>query len=199
MYFVILGSIVGSGFMLSLIAIPGLIASPVTGLIAWWLARRRWLNGGREALAGIAYSVCLVLPWILLVVALRRGCLSSSTTNRSYLILYLAWLFGPLVTFGIVGANFQTLDSEPRPDYWWVGFSIFWGLVFLWVGSAAMTIKWWSGIKDVTVECLTGYRFIMPYALATICLWTTFGYMWVWERIVPPCTAIESTLRECIP
>ena len=185
--------------MLVLIAFPGLVVSPIAGLIAWRVARGRLLSGGRETLAGVAYSVCLFLPWILLVVALRRGRLSSSTVNNCYILLYLAWLIGPLITFGIMGANFQTLDSDPRPNFWWVGFSIFWGMVFLWVGSAAMTVKWWSGVEDVTAGCLTSFKFIMPYALACVCLWTLYIYMWVWEHVDQPCSGLDATLGACIP
>ena len=144
MFVVVLGPLLVALFMVSLIAIPSLVFSPIAGLIAWWSARSRLLNGGREALAGIAYSICLFLPWILLVVALRRGQMSSTAVHRCYILLYLAWLIGPLIAFGITSANFQSLESDPRPEYWWVGFGVFWGMVVLWVGSAAMTVKWWS-------------------------------------------------------
>ena len=69
-------------FMYFLLALPGLVLSPIAGLIAWRSARSSWLNGGREALAAVVYSICLILPWILLVVALRRGHLSGSTVHR---------------------------------------------------------------------------------------------------------------------
>ena len=196
---VVLGPLMVLGFMLYLMALPGLVVSPIAGLLAWWLARRRWLSGGREALVGVAYSVCLFLPWILLMVALKKGRLSSSTVNNWCILLHLAWLIGPVISFGIVGANFQTLDSDPRPNFWWVGFSVFWGMVVLWVGSATMTVKWWSGVEYVTVECLTSYRFIVPYTLAAVCLWTFAGYMWVWDRIEQPCTGLDATLGACIP
>ena len=191
--------IIVSGFMFVLIAIPGLIVSPIAGLIAWWSARSRWSKGGREALAGVAYSICLFLPWILLVVALRRGSLSSSAVNKCYILLYLAWLIGPLITFGIMGANLQTLDFDPRPNFWWVSFTLFLAMVFLWIGSAAMTLKWWSGAEDVTVERLTSFRFITPYALASVCLWTLYIYMRVWEQIDQPCIGLDATSGACIP
>ena len=191
-------------FMVYLMAIPGLVVSPIAGLLAWWLARRRRLGGGREALAGIAYSVCLFLPWILLMVALKKERLSSSTVNNFYILLHLAWVIGPFISLWIslwiVGANSPVLDSDPRPDYWWVGFVIFWGMLFLWIGSVAMTLKWWSGVdKDVTVECLTSFKFIVPYALACVSLWIISVQMWVWQRIEQPCTGIDATLGACTP
>lgn len=187
-------------FMVLLIAIPGLIASPIAGLIAWWSARGRFLNGGRVALAGVAYSICLFLPWILLVVALRRGSLSTSTVNKCYFLLYVAWLVSPLITFAIMGStDSNPLGSDPRPDFWWVGFTLFLAMVILWVGSAAMTRKWWSGAEEVTVERLTSFRFITPYALTSVCLWTFYLYMWVWEHINETCSERDAALAGCIP
>ena len=181
---IVLGPLMIALFMAYFIALPGLIFSPIAGLIAWQLARNRWLNGGREALSGVVYSACLILPWILLIVALRRGSLSSSTIKRCYILLYLAWLIGPVIAFATTSANFQTLDADPRPDFWWVGFSIFWGMLFLWIGSAAMTLKRWNGVEeDAVVECLTSFRFILPYALACVCVWTFSLYALVWETI----------------
>ena len=125
------------GFMLTLIAFPGLLVSPIAGLTTWRLARGRLLSGKREALAGVAYSICLFLPWILLVVALRRESLSGLTVNKCYVLLYLAWLIGPIITAGVGGAYFQSLVSDPRPEYWWVSVGVFVAMVILWVGSAA--------------------------------------------------------------
>ena len=185
-------------FMILLIAIPGLIASPIAGLIAWWSARGRWSDGGRVALAGVAYSICLFLPWILLVIALRRGSLSSSTVNRCYVLLYVAWLVGPLITFAMMGsADSNPLDSGPRPNFWWVGYTLFLVMVFLWIGSAVMTRKWWSRAEDVTVERLTRFRFITPDALASACLWTCYLYMWVWEHINETCSERDAALAGC--
>ena len=188
-----------TGVMLVLIAFPGLLVSPIAGLIAWRLARGRLLSGGREALAGVAYSICLFLPWVLLVVALRKGSLSSSTVNKSYMLLYLAWLIGPLITVGITGAYFPSLVSDPRPEYWWVSLGVFSGMVILWVGSAGMTRKWWNGVEDVTVDCLISIRFILPYALACVCLWTFYLFAQSGIGIEDACSEQQAVLAGCPP
>ena len=184
-------------FMIPLVALPGLVFSPIAGLITWRLARGRSLSGGREALAGVAYSICLFLPWILLVVALRRESLSSSTVNKSYILLYLAWLIGPLMAFGITGAHFQSLVADPRPEYWWVTVGVFLAMVILWVGSAGMTRKWWSGVEDVTVECLISFRFILPYALACFCVWIFAVFVQTGMGIEDACSERQAALAGC--
>ncbi len=186
-------------FMFSLIAVPSLVVSPIAGLIAWWSARGRLSNGVREALAGLAYSICLFLPWILLVVALRRGSLSSSAVNKCYILLYLAWLIGPLITLGITGAYYQSQVSDPRPEYWWVSLVVFCGMVILWVGSAGMTMKWWSGVEDVTVECLISFRFILPYVLACVCLWSFFVVARLGIGMEDACSEQQAMLAGCPP
>ena len=188
-----------TGFMLILIAFPGLLVSPIAGLIAWRLARGRLLSGGREALAGVVYSICLFLPWILLVVALRKGSLSRSAVNKCYILLYLAWLIGPLITVGITGAYFQSLVSDPRPEYWWVSFGVFSGMVILWVGSAGMTRNWWNGVEDVTVDCLISIRFILPYALACVCVWTFFVFAQSGIGAEDACSEQQAVLAGCPP
>ena len=175
--------------MVFLLVVPGLMWSPIAGLISWHNARNSWLNGGREALVGVAYSICLLLPWILLAVALKKGRLSSSAVNSFYFILYFAWLIGPIVFFGQAGAQFEVLQfnvgaGTPKPDYWLVAYSLFFGMLILWIGSGFIKLNaWWISKDDVTVaeevmvDDLIRFRFIMPYALAWGCTVVSYGYL----------------------
>lgn len=161
------------------VAIPGLVLAPFAALLAWYLSRRTGLRGLREAVAGAAYSAFLVAPCILLLIVLFRGRLSGSVVKACYVALYIVWLIGPVVFWGIYEAEtgYQLPDSDLSSTSL-IGSSIdnvvFWLMVSLWIGSALMTFKWWRSIEEVTIEHLTSFRFIMPYALACLSTWAFF-------------------------
>ena len=140
------------------VALPGLALAPLAALLAWYLARRRELRGVREALAGAAYSAFLVAPCILLIVVLVKGRLPCSVVKACYVALYILWLIGPVVFWGIhepepssqlLGSDLSSLSP--------IGSSIddvvFWAMVSLLVGSAFTTFKAWRFIEEVTSNC----------------------------------------------
>ena len=92
-----------------LLAIPGLVWSPFAALITWRMARSRGLDGERYALAGAAFSIFLLLPWLLLVTALHKRYVPDTAVRLSYVLLYFAWLVGPITLWGQWVAQWEFL------------------------------------------------------------------------------------------
>ena len=190
--------------LLTDVAIPGIILAPFAALLAWYLARRRGLKGVREGLAGAAYSAFLVAPCILLMIVLVRGRLPCSVVRVCYVALYIVWFIGPVVFWGIYDPEldnpFQDSDSRsPGLIGWSIDDVVFWVMVSLWVGSAFTTFRAWRSVEEVTIEHLTSFRFMLPYALACISVWTF--YLSARYGIIFPdtCSEFDAVLAGCIP
>lgn len=171
------------GSMTYLMALPGLAWSPFAALIAWRMARRNRINGGRYAIMGAASSVFLLLPWILLVGALHRG-VSDTAVRLSYVLLYLGWLVGPIMIWGQHVARFEILtslvlegSSETEPEHPVLAYGVFAAMVVMWTMSATLTLKKWNSVYDVTDHDLITLRHLTPFALAWTCTLVVQGYM----------------------
>ena len=199
-----LASLLVTAALFTDVAIPGLALAPFAALLAWYLSRRVGLRGAREALAGAAYSAFLVAPCILLMIVLFRGRLSGSVIKACYVALYIVWLIGPVVFWGIYEPEpgYQLPDSDLSGTSL-IGTSIddvvFWVIVSLWIGSALMTFKWWRSIEVATIEHLTSFRFIMPYALACLSIWAFFLSARYLTGFIEVCSERDAALAGCIP
>ncbi len=190
--------------LLTNVAIPGIALAPFAALLAWYLARRRRLKGVREGLAGAAYSAFLVVPCILLIIALVKGRLPSSVVGVCFVALHIVWLIGPVAFWGLYDPEldhlFQGQDSH-SPNLIRSSFDdiVFWVMVSLWVGSAFTTFKAWRLVEEVTVERLVSFRFMLPYALACLSVWTF--YLTARFGIIFPdtCSELDAVLAGCVP
>ena len=186
------------------VAIPGLALAPFAALLAWCLARRRGLRGVREALAGAACSAFLVAPCILLVIVLVKGRLSGSVVKACYVALYIVWLIGPVVFWGIYESEpgYQLLGSDlssTSPIGSSIDEVVFWVMVSLWVGSAFATFKAWRLIEQVTIEHLTSFKFMMPYAFVSLSIWTFFLSARYLPGFFTVCSEQQAALAGCPP
>ncbi len=167
-----------------LLAIPGLAWSPFAALITWRMARSRGLNGWRYALTGAAFSVFLLLPWLLLVTALRKRYVSDTAVRLSYAFLYIAWLVGPIIFWGQSAAQFEFLFGfglldgpskfEPYYPLWEHG--VFLLMILMWAVLGIMSLRIWNFEYDVTDKVLMSPRYILPFALAWGCTIGVLGY-----------------------
>ncbi len=190
--------------LLTDVAIPGIVLAPFAALLAWYLARRRGLSGVREALAGAAYSAFLVAPCILLVAVLVKGRLSGAVVKVCYVALYIVWLIGPVVFWGLYDPEpgYQLLGSDlssTSPIGSSIDEVIFWVMVSLWVGSAFATFKAWRLIEQVTIEHLVSFRFMLPYALACLSTWTFYLSARYLPGFFTVCSELDAALAGCIP
>ena len=170
-----------------LVALPGLAWSPFAALIAWRLARRRGLSGGRYALVGAAYSVFLLVPWLYLAVSLLGRRPPGFVVQLIYRLLYFAWLVGPIVFWGQYmagigvlwldfiwgGDTSEILDHDRRL----VVYSVWSTMILMWIGSGVMSLGKWESDNDVTDHALMSVRFITPFALAWLCTLAALGYL----------------------
>ena len=85
------GSLFVSFFLLPLIAVLGLMWSPIAAAISWWLARNRGFNGVGYAFAGAIYSVLFLGPWLYLTMRLVGITPPRWMIGFSYILLYLVW------------------------------------------------------------------------------------------------------------
>ena len=108
---VIFGPWMVMGIMGFLVAPMGLVWSPFAALITSRMARNRGLDGGRYALAGATSSIFLLLPWILLVIGLRKGRLHPTALQYMYIFVHLAWLLGPIAVCGQFVASLDSLTT----------------------------------------------------------------------------------------
>ena len=171
------------GFMTYLMALPGMVWSPIAALITWHMARSRGLDRGRYAAAAGASSVFLLLPWLLLTFSLRRG-VSDTAVRLSYVLLYLGWLVGPIMIWGQHVAKIEFLtslilegSSKTQPEYPVLAYGVLAAMVVMWGSSAIVTLKQWDSLYDVTERDLITLRHLMPYGLAWTCTLVVQGYM----------------------
>ena len=88
--------------ILYIVAVICLLWSPVAAYACARAARAKGLDARRYAIAGAIYSILLFLPWIYLWSKLRDKPLRSMTVTAGYVLLYLAWLAGPISSMAIV-------------------------------------------------------------------------------------------------
>ena len=148
----------------------GALWSPAGGLICRRMAKNRGLNGRRYFVAGSVYSILFVFPWFYLVSALRGRPSSARAVRRCYVLLYSAWLLGPiagLLMLLIVGSpDGYVLDR--RELYGrvlmlcvWVVMVVAWGMSLLQVRRLIEAPR-----ADDAGDLLPDYRYILPFALA---------------------------------
>ncbi len=167
---VVFGPLSVFGVLICLLAV-GLAWSPFGALTVWYLARRRGLSGGHFAMVGGAYSIFLLIPWLRLVYGLNAQ-RSPGFVGPLYLLLYFAWMVGPILFWGqyVVGMDIFWLGHGPdetlAPGGWLGGYSVFVVMTLTWLGSAVTSLK----IRTNTVyPPLTSSRYIIPFALTWIC------------------------------
>ena len=164
---------------------PILVWSPFGALITSRMARNRGLDGGRYALAGAASSIFLLLPWLLLVIGLRRGRLHPIALQYTYIFVHLIWLLGPVAVCGQFVLSLESLttpvvfaedvDTEPpNPVVVYSGFGL---MVTAWVVSACVTAKVWSSRFRGDLGEIVGFRYITPFVGAWVCTLAVFGYL----------------------
>ena len=150
-----------------LMALPGLFWSPFGALILRRMAQRRGLDGSRYALMGVAGSVFLLLPWILIFVALRRPHLPVLVVKLTYILLYTVWLVGPIVTWGqwVAGVGWLMtlglgggLGEDLRPAHPISAYGVLVAMVIAWAVSGVLSWKAWDSHPNVTVGDLVTFR-----------------------------------------
>ncbi len=165
---------------LVLVAGAGLLWSPFAALISWHVARRRGLNERRHALAGAAYSVFLLLPWILLLVELLGRRVPWFAVLLSYVLLYFVWLSGPVWFWANYHAAFYGLELyfviggsyASQQNSLLVGYGVIALMLILWFGSGINLIRKWNPHGNVVT-----INYIIPFALAWICTLVIIGYV----------------------
>ena len=164
----------------------GLIWSPFAALIASQMARNRGLDGGRYALAGATSSIFLILPWLLLVIGLRRGRLHPIALQYTYVFVHLVWLLGPIVMWGQFVLSIESLmtqdvvfaegvDREP-PNPVEI-YSLFGLMVTSWIVSACVTARVWSSRFEEGLREIVGFRYMIPFVGAWASTFTLAVYV----------------------
>ena len=171
------------GFM---VAPVGLVWSPFAALITSRMACNRGLDGGRYALAGATSSIFLLLPWLLLVIGLRRGRLHPTALQYTFIFVHLVWLLGPIVMWGqfVTALEFlmtlqvgvaQGQDLEPpNPVAAYSGFGL---IVTAWIVSACVTAKVWSSRFRGDIAEIVSFRYLTPFVGAWVCTLAVYGYL----------------------
>ena len=169
--------------MAYVMALSGLIWAPFAALITWNLARRRQLDGVRYALAGLASSVLLLVPWLLLLSAQRKG-VSDSSVRLSYVLLHLGWLLGPIMIWGQHVAELEFLvtlglhiSGGSESDLPILNYGVLGAMFAMWAVSAILTLKRWDSVYDVTDRELMTFGHLLPFALAWACTLFVQGYI----------------------
>ncbi len=106
--------------VMSLIAGIGLAFAPLAALVSRKMTRSRGLNPSTYFLAGAIYSATFLLPWLHMMAVAKGKRFPPSLVQLGYVILYLAWLFGPISTIGlylIVVALIGEPDEYINPRY----------------------------------------------------------------------------------
>ena len=82
-------------------AVPGVFCAPLAALIQWKMARSQALRPGRYIIAGTLYSVLFVLPWLYMITKLLGSTFPSPVIRTGYVVMYSAWLLGPISVLGL--------------------------------------------------------------------------------------------------
>lgn len=150
------------------------------------MARNRGLDGARYALAGATSSIFLLLPWLLLVIGIRRGRLHPIALQYTHIFIHLVWLLGPIVwwsqsiafleilpTLGIGASHGE--DAEPlNPVVDYSGFGL---MVTAWLVSASMAAKVWSSRFRGELAEIVRFRYLVPFVGAWVCTLALWGYL----------------------
>ena len=85
------GSIFLAFLLVPLMALLGLIWSPIAAAITWRLASNRGLNGKVYATAGAGYSILFLGPWLYLTLRLVGKTPPRWMVSFSYVLLHGVW------------------------------------------------------------------------------------------------------------
>ena len=163
--------------ILYVVAIICLLWSPIGAFACARAARAKGLDGRRHAIAGATYSILLFLPWIYLWCRLRDKPLRSKTVVAGYMLLYLAWLTGPILLMVIL-----SLDDQ------FYRILLFAMLALL--GMSLLLIKYPTlFIKHIDVDAASdhslGKRLFSPYLAPFVFTYVSLGiFATVWLRPV---------------
>ncbi len=175
-------------FGLTYLTIPGLVWSPFAALICALIARSKGLNIRRYALSGAIHSSGFLLPWIYLMLRMYSISVPRGIVKSVYILLYTAWLIGPILYSAIYSLIVYEISSTPRVftkshDELIVEYVI----IFISAASAAIHLYMWinslrrlthpqtvqeQSSDDSIRHLLIGDRYIKPFIFALISLWT---------------------------
>ena len=172
------------GVPIAVIAVGGVVLSPVAGLISGRLARRRGLDSRRFAVIGVGYSAMLGFPWVFLVFGMRGWNIPRFLIRALYVILYAAWLllcvplmFSAVIGPGVIFGSFYWMLVVLLGIISIVGWLV--SLINLRITSVESLAKWGDPEKGTVPYA----RYIQPFAwmtLITVLLLILFmgGHLW---------------------
>ena len=109
---------------------------------------------GRRSLLPCRDSLFLLLPWLLLIRALRRG-VSDTGARLTYILLFLGWLTGPIVIWGQHVAKIDILASlilegpgDSQPEHPILAYGVFAAMAIMWMGSAVVVLLTLQALSD---------------------------------------------------
>ncbi len=123
-------------FSLLFLAI-GVMWSPFAALICAKAGSSAGRSVGSLARAGALHSVLFFFPWIYLLLRILNRRISDRVVVGAYVVLFLAWLLGPILfSLLLVGAIYDLHSNYPLSDGYAIPFnrsSSFWmGAIFGW-------------------------------------------------------------------
>ena len=120
--FIVLFTPVGvTNAMGALLVIPAILWTPGAALVTARLARSQGLDVRRHAVVGAWFSALLLVPWVLLLNAMRQGTASHREVRPAYISQHVVWLLGPIIYWGQVVSEFRALSFGMLDDPWGSG------------------------------------------------------------------------------
>ena len=92
-------------FRLLQLGIFGVLWIPIGSLIIAWVAHRKGLPVGVWVGRGALYSVPFILPWGFVIARMYHRSIPSIAIRAAYVMLYAAWLIGPVALMGLLSID----------------------------------------------------------------------------------------------
>ena len=101
--------------LLMLLVVLGVIWIPFGGTICAWTANKKQLPVLKFAIAGALFSLFMLLPWFYLITRMKGKNLPHSAIKSSYMLIYIIWLFGPILFYSwiLIGS----IDLDPIDEF----------------------------------------------------------------------------------
>ena len=101
--------------LLMLLVVLGVTWIPFGVTICAWMANKKQLPVLKFAIAGALFSLFLLLPWFYLITRMIGKELPRFAIKSSYVLIYISWLFGPILFYSwiLIGS----IDLDPIDEF----------------------------------------------------------------------------------
>ena len=164
----------------AMLALFGVVWTPVGAIICAVIARSKGLSPGRYAMIGALYSVLSFLPWVYLVFRMLNGRISNLAIRLVYIVLYgMVWPAGFVLAISILA-----YEEAPYATVVIWACLLFSGAAL--VITATRMMLWHSAYpRRTTDDMLIDYPYLLPFAYPPAAVLFLVATLFIAALVVP--------------